>query len=51
MNGFKDDFEDNVPEFLLRKSALSWEERQIVEYMRRNPRKTAELLSELKEEK
>ena len=51
MNGFKHDFEDRVPEFLLHRSDLSWEERQIIEYVRKEPCKSSELLSEMTTEK
>jgi len=44
-----DEFDDKVPLYLLRKSNLSWDERQIIEFVRRNPDKKAELLEVLKE--
>lgn len=49
MSDFELDFEDKVPRFLLMKSNLSWDERQLIEYIRRNPDKIGELLEQLKE--
>jgi hypothetical protein len=43
-------YDENVPLYLLIKSNLSWEEQQLIEYARRYPEKVQELLDIIKNE-
>ncbi len=42
-----DDYNNNVPQTILKKSNLSQEEKQLIEYYRRYPEKLQELINQI----
>ena len=47
-NSQKNDFENVSPHLLLLSSTLSWDERQLIDYIRQHPEEKEELLELLK---